>query len=192
MKKLIAALVFFTALISTPSHAQAVDLSTLPPESYIVMDIDYVSGQGQVIIRLYDLAAPKHIARIKELIRQGFYEGLIFHRVIEGFMAQTGDPKGDGTGGSGQNIDAEFNRLPHVRGTLSMARAEDENSADSQFFICFDRRPDLDDKYTIWGRVVKGMEYVDMIPMGVPAAEPGKIIKMRVAADIAGWPNDIK
>lgn len=192
MNKFIAALALFAVLISTPVFAQAVDLNKADPENYIVMDVDYVSGQGQILIRLYPLAAPKHIARIKELIRKGFYDGIIFHRVIEGFMAQTGDPKGDGTGGSGQNIDAEFNRLPHVRGTLSMARAEDENSADSQFFICYDRRPDLDDKYTIWGRVVKGMNYADMIPLGVPAPTPGKIIKIRVAADIPGWPNSNK
>ena len=192
MNKLFAAIIFFTAIISTPSFAQRVDLNKADPENYIIMDVDYVSGQGQITIRLYPLAAPNHIARIKELIRQGFYDGIVFHRVIEGFMAQTGDPKGDGTGGSGQNIDEEFNRLPHVRGTLSMARAEDENSADSQFFICFDRRPDLDDKYTVWGRVVGGMENADMIPKGVPAPIPGKIIQMRVAADIAGWPNTTK
>lgn len=190
MKKLLAALVFLTALISSPSFAQAVDLSKADPENYLVMDIDYGSGQGQVLIRLYSLAAPNHIVRIKELIRQGFYDGIIFHRVIEDFMAQTGDPKGDGTGGSGQNIDAEFNRLPHVRGTLSMARAEAENSADSQFFICYDRRPDLDDKYTVWGRVVQGMNNVDLIPLGEPPVTPGKIIQMRVASDIAGWPNN--
>ena len=192
MNKLLVALVLFAAFISTPVLAQAVDLNKADPEDYIVLDVDYVSGQGQVLIRLYPLAAPNHIARIKELIRKDFYDGVIFHRVMEGFMAQTGDPKGDGTGGSGQNIDAEFNRLPHVRGTVSMARAEDENSADSQFFIGYDRRPDLDDKYTIWGKVVKGVNYVEMIPKGVPAPIPGKIIKMRVAADIAGWPNNFK
>lgn len=192
MNKLIAALALFAAFISTPALAQAVDLDKADPENYIVLDVDYVSGQGQILIRLYPLAAPTHITRIKELIRKGFYDGVLFHRVMEGFMAQTGDPKGDGTGGSGQNIDAEFNSLPHVRGTVSMARAEDDNSADSQFFICYDRRPDLDDKYTIWGRVVRGMNYVDMIPKGVPAPIPGKIIKMRVAADIAGWPHNNK
>ena len=192
MKKLFAAILFIASLLSAPAFAQTIDFSKVDAENYLVMDLDYGSGQGQVIIRMSPQVAPNHIARIKELVRKDFYSGIIFHRVIAGFMAQTGDPKGDGTGGSGQNIDAEFNRLPHLRGTLSMARAADENSADSQFFICYDRRPDLDDKYTVWGRVVKGMDIVDLIPEGVPAPTPGKIIKIRVAADIDGWPNNLQ
>ena len=192
MKKLFTALAFLTTLITAPAFAQAIDLNKVDPENYLVMDLDYITGQGQVIIRMTPDIAPNHIIRIKELVRQKFYDGIVFHRVVEGFMAQTGDPKGDGTGGSGQNIEAEFNRMPHVRGTLSMARANEENSADSQFFICFDRAPDLDEKYTVWGRVVRGMDHVDMIPLGVPAENPGKIIKLRVAADVDGWPNNLK
>ncbi|WP_414656116.1 peptidylprolyl isomerase [Ferrovibrio sp.] len=132
--------------------------------------------------------APNHVRRIKELVRQGFYDGIVFHRVIRGFMAQTGDPTGTGTGGSGQKLKAEFSREPHKRGTVSMARTNDPNSADSQFFICFADAPFLDGKYTVWGQVVSGMEYVDLIKKGAPGSgavdDPDKIIRMRVAADI--------
>ena len=116
---------------------------------------------GKVIIEMKPDHAPEHVKRIKELINMKFYDGLNFHRVIDGFMAQTGDPKGNGTGGSGQNIPAEFNSLPHVRGTVSMARAQDPDSADSQFFICFKDSSFLDGQYTVWGLVVEGMEFVD-------------------------------
>ena len=192
MKKIFATFAFIATLITAPAFAQVTDLSKANPEDYLVMDVDYITGQGQVIIRMAPKAAPNHIARIKELTREGFYNGIIFHRVIDGFMAQTGDPKGDGSGGSGQNLDAEFNRIPHLRGTLSMARATEENSADSQFFICFDRRPDLDEKYTVWGRVVKGMEHLDALPVGEPPHTPGIIKNLRVASDIDGWPNNIQ
>ncbi len=121
---------------------------------------------GVVEIQMRPDLAPNHVARIKELVRDGFYDGLKFHRVIEGFMAQTGCPKGTGTGGSGKKLKAEFSKEPHVRGTCSMARAMDINSADSQFFICFDDCPWLDQQYTVWGKVTKGMEYVDQIKKG--------------------------
>ncbi|MBR5901238.1 peptidylprolyl isomerase [bacterium] len=144
---------------------------------------------GRVVIELFPDKAPKHVARIKELVREGFYDGIVFHRVIAGFMAQTGDPWGNGTGGSGQKIKAEFNDEPHVRGTVSMARAMDPDSADSQFFICFEDARFLDQNYTVWGKVVQGMEFVDNIKKGDPRANgavsnPDKIIKMQVAADV--------
>ena len=143
---------------------------------------------GRVVIELLPKAAPKHVARIKELVRQGFYDGIVFHRVIEGFMAQTGDPLGTGMGGSGKKLAAEFNSEPHVRGTVSMARAMDPNSADSQFFICFADARFLDRQYTVWGKVVSGMEFVDKIKKGDPnrngvVYNPDKIVKMQVAAD---------
>ena len=144
---------------------------------------------GRVIIELLPQVAPKHVARIKELVRQGFYDGIVFHRVIDGFMAQTGDPLGTGMGGSGKKLAAEFNSEPHVRGTVSMARAMDPNSADSQFFICFADARFLDRQYTVWGKVVSGMEFVDKIKKGDPNRngvvlhDPDKIVKMQVAAD---------
>lgn len=145
---------------------------------------------GRVTIEMYPEAAPKHVARIKELARQGYYDGLTFHRVIPGFMAQGGDPKGDGTGGSGQHLPAEFSDKPHLKGTVSMARAGDPNSADSQFFICLAPAPHLDGQYTVWGRVIGGMKQVDNIKVGegglfVSQGEPDKILKMHVAADVA-------
>lgn len=154
-------------------------------ENTLYMDLDY----GRVVIELLPDVAPNHVARIKELTRQGFYDGLKFHRVIDGFMAQTGDPLGNGTGGSGQKLKAEFNATPHVRGTVSMARASDPNSADSQFFICFDDATFLDGQYTVFGKVVEGMEYVDMIKKGNPQMNgtvnnPDVIVKMQVAADV--------
>jgi peptidylprolyl isomerase len=149
------------------------------PENTLYMDVP----KGRVVIELRPDLAPKTVARIKELTRRGFYNGIVFHRVIDGFMAQTGDPKGTGTGGSGQNLPAEFSKEKHVRGTVSMARAQDVNSADSQFFICFAPAPFLDGKYTIWGKVTSGMEYIDAIAKGEPPSKPDKIIKMQVAAD---------
>ncbi len=145
---------------------------------------------GRVTIALRPDLAPNHVARIKELARQNFYDGLKFHRVIEGFMAQTGDPRGDGTGGSGQKLDAEFNDAPHKRGTCSMARAQNPNSADSQFFICFADARFQDRQYTVWGEVVEGMEHVDAIKRGDQArngtvSDPDKIVSLRVAADVA-------
>ena len=143
---------------------------------------------GRVVIEMLPNAAPKHVARIKELVRQGFYDGIVFHRVIDGFMAQTGDPLGTGMGGSGKKLAAEFNSEPHVRGTVSMARAMDPNSADSQFFICFADARFLDCQYTVWGKVVSGMEFVDKIKKGDPnrngvVSNPDKIVKMLVATD---------
>ena len=143
---------------------------------------------GDVVIEMYPDEAPNHVARIKELVRQGFYNGLKFHRVIEGFMAQTGCPLGTGTGGSGKKLKAEFNRKPHLRGTVSMARAMDVDSADSQFFICFADCPWLNGQYTVWGEVTSGMEYVDNIKKGGSAngmvSSPDEIISMSVIADL--------
>ena len=137
---------------------------------------------GNVVIETRPDLAPLHVQRIKELVSAGFYDGLKFHRVIDGFMAQTGDPYGNGTGGSGQNLPAEFNSGKHLRGAVSMARAQDPNSADSQFFICFDDATFLDGQYTIWGQVVEGMEYVDKIKRGAPGSgtvdDPDIIVKM--------------
>lgn len=177
MKKIFS-LIIGLILISTGVNA-------MDKENTLYLDLDY----GRVVIEMLPDVAPHHVARIKELTRQGFYDGIVFHRVIEGFMAQTGDPYGTGMGGSGQNLKAEFNDTPHVRGTVSMARASDPDSADSQFFICFDDARFLDRQYTVWGKVTSGMEYVDMIKKGDSAANgavsnPDKIVKMRVAADV--------
>lgn len=143
---------------------------------------------GDVVIEMYPDDAPKHVARIKELVRSGFYNGLKFHRVIDGFMAQTGCPYGSGTGGSGKKLKAEFNKRPHVRGTVSMARAMDPDSGDSQFFICFADAPWLNGQYTVWGEVVSGMEFVDMIKRGGGAngmvSAPDEIISLSVIADL--------
>ena len=150
----------------------------------VYMDLKY----GRVEIKLRPDLAPKHVTRIKELIREKFYDGLTFHRVIAGFMAQGGDPEGNGTGGSGQNIPAEFSNEPHVRGTLSMARSSNPDSADSQFFIVFAKAPHLDGNYTVWGKVVKGMQHVSKIKRGNAnenglVKDPDKIISMSVASD---------
>ena len=153
---------------------------TMDKENTLYLDLDY----GRVVIELDPTVAPKHVARIKELTRQGFYNGVKFHRVIDGFMAQTGDPTGTGMGGSGKKLPAEFNNTPHVRGTVSMARAMDPNSADSQFFICFDNARFLDGQYTAFGHVTEGMEYVDMIKKGEPPVNPDISVKMQVAADV--------
>ena len=143
------------------------------------------TSQGPVVIAMRPDLAPSHVARIKELVREGFYNGVPFHRVIDGFMAQTGDPTGTGTGGSGQKLKAEFNREPHVRGTVSMARAQNPDSGDSQFFICFDDASFLDGQYTVWGSVVEGMENVDKIKRGEPVREPDRIVRASMAADAA-------
>jgi peptidylprolyl isomerase len=136
---------------------------------------------GPVTIRLRPDLAPGHVARISELANAGFYDGLSFHRVIPGFMAQGGCPNGTGMGGSGKKLKAEFNTQPHVRGICSMARAQDPNSGDSQFFIVFDDARFLDKQYTVWGEVVEGMENVDALPKGEPPRAPGKIVRMRTA-----------
>jgi len=141
----------------------------------LVLNLD--SG-GDVVIRLRPDLAPGHVQRIRELAQQGFYDGVVFHRVIPGFMAQGGDPTGRGTGGSDKpDLKAEFSSEPHVRGTCSMARTNNPNSANSQFFICFDDAGFLDRQYTVWGEVVEGMEHVDALPKGEPPRQPGKIVK---------------
>jgi peptidylprolyl isomerase len=141
---------------------------------------------GPVTIRLRPDLAPGHVARIKELAREGFYDGVVFHRVIPGFMAQGGDPTGTGGGGSKKpNLKQEFSKEPHVRGVCSMARTSDPNSANSQFFICFDDARFLDNQYTVWGEVVEGMDNIDALPKGEPPRAPGKILTARVAADLA-------
>ncbi len=154
------------------------------PENTLIMEL----RDGRVIIAMRPDLAPNHVARIKELTRKGFYDGVVFHRVIRGFMAQTGDPTGTGTGGSGQKLNAEFSSEPHKRGTVSMARAQSPNSADSQFFICFADTPHLNGQYTVWGQVISGMDIVDRIKKGAPGSgivdNPDKIIRMRVAADV--------
>ena len=139
--------------------------------------------QGPVTIKMRPDLAPGHVARIRELVKDGFYDGIVFHRVIDGFMAQTGCPHGTGTGGSGKKLKAEFNAEPHVRGVVSMARAQNPDSGDSQFFIVFDDATFLDRQYTAWGKVISGMENVDKIKRGEPVSDPDKIIKATIAAD---------
>ena len=169
---------FFIALALLSRQVGATDL-----ENTIYLELK----DGRVTIEMRPDLAPKHVARIKELVRQQFYDGIVFHRVIEDFMAQTGDPTGTGTGGSGQNLDAEFSNEKHLRGTVSMARAADPDSADSQFFIVFKTAPWLDGQYSIWGQVTDGMDAVDNIKKGASGSgtvtEPDKIITMQVASD---------
>ena len=154
------------------------------PENALLLKLK----DGDVVIEMFADAAPNHVARIKNLVKSGFYNGLKFHRVIEGFMAQTGCPYGNGTGGSGKKLRAEFNTHPHKRGTVSMARAMDPDSADSQFFICYADCPWLDGQYTVWGQVVSGMEYVDAIKKGGGAnglvLDPDEIISLSVISDL--------
>jgi cyclophilin family peptidyl-prolyl cis-trans isomerase len=155
-------------------------VTTRDPENTIIME----TTKGRVVIALRPDLAPKHVERIKTLARDGFYDGIVFHRVIDGFMAQCGCPNGTGTGGSKHpNLPAEFNAEPHVRGTCSMARTSNPNSANSQFFICFGDARFLDKQYTVWGQVVEGMDNVDKIKRGEPVANPDKIVSMKVAAD---------
>ena len=152
------------------------------PEDTLVLE----TTKGDVEIALRPDLAPKHVERIKTLARQGFYDGVAFHRVIDGFMAQTGCPHGTGTGGSDLgNLKQEFNAEPHVRGICSMARAQNPNSANSQFFIVFDDARFLDKQYTVWGEVVEGMENVDKIKRGEPVRDPDSIVSMKVMADAA-------
>ncbi|MCE3249469.1 MAG: peptidylprolyl isomerase [Geminicoccaceae bacterium] len=171
-------------------------------ENTLYMDLE----DGRVVIELRPDLAPKHVARIKELVREGFYDGIVFHRVIPGFMAQTGDPTGTGRGGSvpgfmaqtgdptgtgrggsdKPDLPAEFSNEPFERGTLGMARTSDPNSANSQFFINFAPTPHLNGQYTVWGQVVEGMDYIDQIAKGEPPSQPDRIVKMSVAADAGG------
>jgi|TARA_Y100000814_G_scaffold199056_1_gene146535 peptidylprolyl isomerase len=179
--RLIMSLVLTTFAIGVNMNSAA--SNTDIDENTLVMELK----DGTVIINMLPELAPNHVARIKELVRSGFYDGLLFHRVIDGFMAQTGDPRGDGTGGSGKNLDAEFSDEPHVRGVLSMARAQDPNSADSQFFIVFEDSSWLDGQYTVWGRVKEGIEFVDLIKRGDgqngQVNNPDKIISMKILSD---------
>ena len=150
------------------------------PENTLVLTLD----TGTVTIRLRPDLAPDHVARIKELAREGFYDGVVFHRVIPGFMAQGGDTTGSGMGGSKKpNLKAEFSDAPHVRGVCSMARSSNPNSANSQFFICLDDATFLDGQYTVWGEVTEGMPAVDALPKGEPPRSPGQIVTAKVAAD---------
>ena len=151
--------------------------SASPAPQKLILEITH----GRVVIQLRPDLAPNHVARICELAQEGFYDGIVFHRVIDDFMAQTGDPTGTGMGGSGKKLKAEFNKESHVRGTVSMARSSAPDSADSQFFICLDDASFLDGKYTVWGRVIEGMEHVDKIKRGEPVQDPDKIISMRLA-----------
>ena len=181
-KTLFTLLLFFPLVMSPMKNSQA----ETPPdlENTIYMDTKH----GRIVVEMRPDLAPNHVKRIKELVREGFYDGIVFHRVIGGFMAQTGDPTGTGRGGSGQKLNAEFSDEPHVRGTLSMARAQDVNSADSQFFIVFSRAAHLDGKYTVWGKVTEGMTVVGKIKRGEPQSgmvvDPDSIIRMQVAADV--------
>ena len=152
------------------------------PENTLILE----TTKGRVTIALRPDLAPNHVERLKTLARQGFYDGIVFHRVIDGFMAQTGCPRGTGTGGSDlPNLKAEFSAEKHVRGTCSMARSGNPDSANSQFFICFAEAPWLDRQYSVWGQVTEGMEVVDQIKRGEPVRDPDKIISMKVAADAA-------
>lgn len=174
---------FFATLII--GAVMSTDAAALEPDNTLYLQLE----TGRVTIEMRPDIAPNHVKRIKELVREGFYDGLTFHRVIEGFMAQTGDPRGDGTGGSGKNIAAEFNRMEgFYRGTVGMARSSHPNSADSQFFIMFERAEWLDGQYTIWGEVVDGIEHVMSIKRGAPGSgvvnDPDKIVSMKIAADV--------
>ncbi len=180
MKSLTRSLLAALVAASLAGTADAADL-----ENTLYMDLK----DGRVVIEMRPDLAPKHVAQIKRLTRKGFYDGLVFHRVIEGFMVQGGDPDGNGTGGSGTNIPAEFSDEQHLRGVMSMARSRNPDSADSQFFIMLAHSPHLDGAYTIWGKVTNGMKYVDNIKKGDSRRngsvdDPDKIVRMRVAADV--------
>lgn len=180
-----ASLIIFITGVTIMAKSKPAKAVENPLENTLYLDLK----DGRVVIEMRPDLAPKHVSRIKELVRKGFYNGLVFHRVIEGFMAQTGDPTGTGSGGSGQKLKAEFSKEPHLRGALSMARAADVNSADSQFFICLAEASHLNGQYTYWGKVTKGMEFVDNIKKGDKynngaVSDPDKIIKMQVAADV--------
>jgi peptidylprolyl isomerase len=179
----LAALVMLVGIGATsPASAQQIQLPPgLDPENAILLEMK----TGPVIIEMYADKAPQHVERIRTLTRQGFYNGVIFHRVIENFMAQTGDPTGTGRGGSPlPDLPAEFNSTKHARGTVAMARASDPNSANSQFFIVYNDAPHLDGKYTAWGRVVHGMELVEAVPKGEPPAAPARIERAMVLTDV--------
>ena len=170
------------AAAQAPAPVAPPQFNAPPLTAENTLNLDLSTG-GRVVIQLRPDVAPGHVERVRGLARQGFYDGLLFHRVIDGFMAQTGDPKGTGEGGSAlPDLRAEFNALPHVRGTVSMARAEDPNSANSQFFIMFAPNLRLDGKYTVFGRVVGGMAYVDAVERGEPPANPSRIVRATIGA----------
>ena len=180
-KKWLAGIAALIAVVVFSIPANAGDLD---PENTLYLELK----DGRVVIEMLPKYAPNHVARIKELTRQGFYDGIVFHRVIDGFMAQTGDPTGTGMSGSGQKLKAEFSNIPHARGTLSMARSSSVDSADSQFFIVFADAPWLDNQYTMWGQVTEGMEHIDAIKKGEgqggTVRDPDAIVKVQVAADV--------
>ena len=174
-KALVIALTFTIGLFIMTEKSEAQDL-----ENLVYLDTDY----GRVVIKALPDIAPKHVERIKKLTREGFYDGIVWHRVIDGFMAQTGDPTGTGTGGSDlPDLPAEFSDYNYARGTIGMARTSDPNSANSQWFICFDDCSFLNNQYTVWGQVIEGMKFIDQIKKGEPPKNPDKIVKMIVAAD---------
>ncbi len=165
--------------MTPPASAQ----NGLDPENTLVIELE----TGTVTVELLPDVAPLHVARVKELAREGFYDGVVFHRVIAGFMAQTGDPTGTGTGGSSKpDLKAEFSKVPFERGTIGAARTQNPNSANSQFFICFAPAPHLNGQYTVWGRVVDGMELIDGLAKGEPPRNPDRMVKVGVAADLPG------
>jgi cyclophilin family peptidyl-prolyl cis-trans isomerase len=183
--KLTILLLGIVAVALSPAMAQTAAPAPTPTaqdlENMLVLDL---STGGRVTIQMFPAVAPAHVERIKTLTRQGFYNGVIFHRVIDGFMAQTGDPKGTGQGGSElPDLKAEFNDTPHLRGTVSMARTNEPDTANSQFFICFQPRFSLDKKYTVFGRVTSGMQFVDAIERGEPPVNPSTVTQASIASD---------
>jgi peptidylprolyl isomerase len=178
-----AALLLAAGLATTPTATAQQGRETRDLENTLYLDLE----GGRVVIEMRPDLAPNHVARIKELVREGFYDGVVFHRVIDGFMAQTGDPTGTGRGGSGKNLKAEFSLEQHVRGVVSMARAQSPDSGDSQFFIVYADAPWLDGQYTVWGKVTEGMELVDALKKGTDSSgvvdDPDHIVKVQVAAD---------
>jgi cyclophilin family peptidyl-prolyl cis-trans isomerase len=177
MSRIISTFAALALMIGLSAQSPALD-----PENTLYLDLK----DGRVVIELLPDLAPKHVKRIKKLTREGFYDGIVFHRVIDGFMAQTGDPTGTGRGGSDYpDVRAEFSSEPFVRGIIGAARSQHPDSANSQFFIVFDDATFLDGNYTVWGRVVSGMEFVDKIKLGEPPVNPDKIVRLQVAADAA-------
>ena len=189
LRALISKFIFLVLSIAATAMSPAMAQTAVPapapaapdPENMLVLDL---STGGRVTIQMLPAIAPAHVERVKALTRKGFYNGVVFHRVIDGFMAQTGDPKGTGEGGSDlPDLKDEFNDTPHLRGTVSMARTNEPDTANSQFFICFQPRFSLDKKYTVFGRVTSGMQFVDAIERGEPPVNPSKVLQASIAAD---------
>ncbi len=180
---IVAGFLFFAATAVAQTPAVVPGVVDDDPDNVLIMQLK----DGPVVIRMRPDLAPNHVKRIKELVRQGFYDGLTFHRVIPGALVQGGDPKGTGEGGSGKMLKAEFSAEPHMRGTVSMARAQGDDSADSQFFICLKASPDFNRRYTVWGKVIRGMEFVNHIEPGDPESghviNPDHIVSMRIEND---------